>query len=67
MTYPAAVPKPCSECRKGPAFRLDVNHVQGDIYSCCHCGMRWRLVEHMFRRRHEPVEQLPGIGKRFKR
>ena len=69
MTDHAAVRKPCSECRKGPAFRLDVERVRerGSIYRCRYCGMRWELVTKMFRSRHEPAENLPGIGKRFKR
>ena len=73
MTDPAAPAfaeqKPCRECRKGPAFRLDVERVRErkNIYRCRYCGMRWRLVTVLFRSHHEPAEQLPGIGKRFKR
>ena len=68
MTDHAAERKPCPECRKGPAFRLDVEPVRErkNIFRCRYCGMRWRLVTAMFQSRHEPAEHLPGIGKRFK-
>lgn len=59
--------KPCRECRKGPAFRLDLEYVSDHQYLCRYCGMRWTLVTTNFRSRHEPAEPLPGIGKRFKR
>ena len=65
---PAALEKkPCRECRKGPAFRLDLEWVRGRQYRCCVCRMRWKLVTVNFQSHHEPAETLPGIGKRFKR
>jgi hypothetical protein len=34
----------CTECRKGPGFRLDLVHVRSNDYRCPECGTRWRLV-----------------------